>query len=233
MVEKKQIVYELMLKYSGPLSVEDFYGEVDKWAGEKGLEKELKRKSEEVKSKGKRIEYVVELWKSPVRAVKHMIRLRVLFDNVREIKKKSNNREAKFNEANVFINIDGWLETSLKSRWTQTNPIYTLFRTLYDKYIWGIGQNIGERYEGGVQADCYDLHKRLKSFFELYKTSAIVLFNTLLLFIFINILSFGYFIVKDVFVYKNQIFLKYGISLDKLYPYLQKQEINQLLRETW
>ncbi len=73
----------------------------------------------------------------------------------------------------------------------------------------------------------------IKSFFKFYKTSAIVIFNTFLLFIFVNFLIFSYFIVKDVFLYKNQIFLKYGISPDKLYPYLQKQEINQLLRETW
>ena len=169
MVEKKQIVYDLMLKYNGPLSVEDFYKEVDKWAMEKGLEKELKRKSENVTSKGKRIEYVVELWKNPVRAVKHMVQLRVLFDNVKEVKRKSKGRTINFNEANVFVNIDGWLETSLRSRWTQTNPAYAFLRTLYDKYIWGIGQSITERHEGPVQADCYELHKRLKSFFELYK----------------------------------------------------------------
>lgn len=158
-----------MLKYNGPLSVEDFYKEVDKWAREKGLEKEIKRKSEEVKSKGKRIEYAVELWKSPAREVKHMIKLRALFDNVREVSQKRRGRYVKFNEANIFVNIDGWVETILRSRWTQVNPLYVFFRTLYDKYIWGIGQTITERYEGPVQADCYELHKRLKSFFELYK----------------------------------------------------------------
>ena len=169
MVEKKHVVVELMLKYNGPLSVEDFYKEVDKWANEKGMEKEIKRKSEEVKSKGKRIEYVVELWKSPAMAVKHMVQLRVLFDNVREVKRKRKGHDIKFNEANVLINIDGWLETRLTSRWTQVNPLYAFLRTLYDKYIWGIGQNLTEANEGPVTVYCYDLHKRLKSFFELYK----------------------------------------------------------------
>ena len=169
MVEKKHVVVELMLKYNGPLSVEDFYKEVDKWANEKGMEKEIKRKSEEVKSKGKRIEYVVELWKSPAMAVKHMVQLRVLFDNVSEVKRKRKGHDINFNEANVLINIDGWLETDLTSRWTQVNPLYAFFRTLYDKYIWGIGQNLTEANEGPVTVYCYDLHKRLKSFFELYK----------------------------------------------------------------
>src|SRR3989344_7446178 len=102
MVEKKQLVYDLMLKYNGPLSVEDFYGEVDKWTSEKGMEKEVKRKSEDVKSKGKRIEYVVELWKSPAREVKQMVQLRALFDDVKEAKKKIKGRTINFNEADVF-----------------------------------------------------------------------------------------------------------------------------------
>ena len=169
MVEKKHVVYDLMLKYSGPLSVEDFYKEVDKWANEKGMEKEIKRKSEEVKSKGKRIEYAVELWKNPIRAVKHMVQLRVLFDDVREVKKKSKGRTINFNQAKVFVNIDGWVETKLASRWTQANPLYAALRTLYDKYIWGIGQNLTEANEAPVTAYSYDLHKRLKGFFELYK----------------------------------------------------------------
>ena len=169
MVEKKHIAIELMLKYNGPLSVEDFYKEVDKWADENGMEKEIKRKTENVTSKGKKIEYAVELWKRPIRAVTQMVQLRVLFDNVNEVKRKRKGYDINFNEANVLVNIDGWLETSLKSRWTQVNPLYSFLRTLYDKYIWGIGQNLTEANEGPVTVYCYDLHKRLKSFFELYR----------------------------------------------------------------
>lgn len=169
MVEKKQLVFDLMIKYNGPLSIEDFYAEVEKWIKEKGLEKELKRKSEDVTSKGKKIEWVIEAWKRPVRAVKHMIRLRVLLDNVEEIKVKRKGHTLRMNKANVLVSIDGWLETSLTSRWTQMNPLYAFFRTLYDKYIWNVGSNVTEANEGPVTDDCYDLHKRLKSFFELYK----------------------------------------------------------------
>ena len=170
MVEKKHIVLDLMLKYSGPFSVEEFYEEVEKWMKERNLHKDQKRKSENITASGKKIEWIIEAWRSPVRAVKQMVRLRVLFDDVEEVKIKRNGHTLKINKGNVFVNIDGWMETSLTSRWTAVNPLYAFFRTLYDKYIWGIGSNVTEANEGPVTEDCYDLHKRLKAFFELYKT---------------------------------------------------------------
>ncbi|MBW2976462.1 hypothetical protein KY347_03375 [Candidatus Woesearchaeota archaeon] len=173
MVEKKQLVYDLRLSYNGLLSIEEFYAEVEKWLTEKGMYKDLKRKSEDVTSKGKKVEWVIECWKSPVRAVKQVVRLRALFNNVREIKlrKKEKKHTLRLNQADVLIVIDGFLETSLTGRWTQ-KPLYSFFRTLYDKYIWMIGSTITERHEGPVTEDCYDLHKRLKAFFSLYKIKA-------------------------------------------------------------
>ena len=168
MVEKKQVVYDLMLKYNGPLSVEGFYREVEKWMKERGLQKEIKKKSENVTSKGKKIEWNIECWKSPARAIKQMVVIQALFDNVKEIKIEKKGKNLKTNQASVFINIEGWIEASLTSRWTQS-PLYTFFRNLFDKYIWPIGGGEMESHEGVVSEDCYDLHKRLKAYFELYK----------------------------------------------------------------
>ena len=168
MVEKKHVVFDLRVAYNGPLSIEEFYAEVEKWMEEKGLQKELKRKSENVTSKGKKIEWIIEAWRNPVRAVKQVVRLQALFNNLKEIRIKRKGHNIKINQADVLITIDGFVETSLTSRWTQA-PFYQFFRTMYDKYIWNIGMTITERHEGLVNADCYDLHKRLKAFLELYK----------------------------------------------------------------
>ena len=164
MVEKKQIVYDLMLKYNGPLSVEEFYSETEKWMREKGMHKELKRKSEQVTPKGRRIEWIIEAWKSFDHDNKEVVRLRALFDTVKEVNIKRKNRSIRFNEGDVFIVIEGFLETQLAKRWTQ-KPMYFFLRTLYDKYIWPILN----KYDGEVLADSYDLHKRLKAFFDVYK----------------------------------------------------------------
>ena len=140
MVEKKHIVFDLRLSYNGPLSIEDFYAEVEKWMEEKGLQKDLKRKSEDVMQKGKKIEWIIEAFKGLTSEVKHLVRLQA----------------------------DGFIETSLTSRWTQA-PLFQFLRTLFDKYIWNVGHSGAEMHESIVYEDCYDLHKRLKAFFNLSK----------------------------------------------------------------
>ena len=136
---------------------------------EKGLQKDIKRKSEDVTSKGKKIEWIIEAWGNPVRAVKHVVRLRALFDNVKEIKIERKGHTHKINQADVLIVIDGFIETSLTSRWTQVNPLFSFFRTLFAKYIWDIGQTITDDHAVPVTEYFYDLHKRLKAFFNLDK----------------------------------------------------------------
>lgn len=168
MTEKKHVVLDLRLSYNGPLSVEEFYREVEKWIEEKGMQKELKKKSEEVTSKGKRIEWIIEAWREPRHLIKQVVRLRALLDDVKEIRIKKKNHAIRMNEADALFVIDGFIETKLGHLWT-LNPLYSFLRTLYDKYIWGIGMTETERYEGPVSSDCYELHKRLKAFLSLYK----------------------------------------------------------------
>ena len=163
-MEKKHIVHDLKVNYNGPLSIEGFYAEVDKWLDERGLEKEIKRKSEDVNPKDKKIEWVIEAWKEVTQHVKRVVRLRVLFDNVKEIRVKRRGHTIRVNQADVLVDIDGFLETKLQYQWTQ-HPIYTFLRVLYDKYVW----MIIEKHEGPVNQDCYDLHRRLTSFFNLSK----------------------------------------------------------------
>jgi hypothetical protein len=165
MVEKKHIVNELKLNYNGPLLIENFYREVENWMSEKGMQKDLKRKSEEVGSKGKKIEWEIEAWKAISHVVKEIVRIRVLFNNVREARIKRKGHDVRINQVEALIFIDGFLETKLSKQWHQ-NPLFFFLRTLYDKYIWKIWS---ERYDDSVIEDCYDLHKRLKAFSSLSK----------------------------------------------------------------
>lgn len=164
MVEKKHIVFDLRISYNGPLSIENFYEEVEKWMEEKGLQKDLKRKSEDVTPKGKKSEWIIEAWKKLTSDHKHVVRLRALFDNVKELKIKRKGHSVKINQADVLIVIDGFLETSLTDRWTQ-KPLFAFLSRLYDKYIW----MVLEKYDEPISEDCYDLHKRLQAFFNLSK----------------------------------------------------------------
>ena len=168
MAEKKHVLHDLRLTYSGPVSVEEFYNEVEKWMEEKGLSKDIKKKSEEVTPKGKRIEWHIEAWEEPKHRVRRVVILRALFDNVKEIMLKRGGRNIKINQADILIDIDGFMETHLIHQWT-TTPFYQFFRTLFDKYIWPIGMTETERFEGPVSDYCVDLHKRLRAFLSIYK----------------------------------------------------------------
>jgi len=167
-MEKKHVVFDLRISYNGPLSIVEFYAEVEKWMDEKGLQKDLKRKSEDVSSKGKKIEWIIEAWNEATHLVKQTVRLRALFTNVKELKLKRKGRTVRINQVEALMVIDGFMETKLGKQWTM-NPLYHFLRVMLDKYIWNIGMTETERFEGAVYDNSYDLHKRLKAFFDLSK----------------------------------------------------------------
>ena len=66
-----------------------------------------------------------------------------------------------------------------------------------------------------------------------YKFIAIIFFSVFLLFAFINVLMYGYQVIRDIGFYKDQIFFSYNKPLEKIYPTLMGREVNLLLYETW
>lgn len=73
-----------------------------------------------------------------------------------------------------------------------------------------------------------------KTVIKYYKLTAIILLNILLLFLFVNILCFTGFKIKDaIFKQKNIISEKYHQALSEVYPGWTEKEINQLLTEIW
>lgn len=165
MVEKKIVVYDLRLSYNGPLSIEDFYKEVDDWTREKGMEKEIKKKMEHINPKGKEIEWTVECWKKVADYGWEIVRLRAIFHNVKEVDVLKRGRRMRINQADALLIFDGILETDVSHKWEQ-KPLFYFLRALFDKYIYKFHT---EKHFGVVYADTHDLHKRLKAFFSLYK----------------------------------------------------------------
>ncbi len=164
MTEKKQIVHGLRLHYSGPFSVEEFYAEVEDWMEKKHLHKEIKRKSEHIVKNSKKGDWMIEAWKSFDHFEKEMIQIHATMHDLKERSVIRNKKTVKFQYAEVYIEINGYIESEYTYQWTQA-PIYYFVKSLYDKYIWPIL----DKYDGAVYGDCYDLHKRLKAYFELYR----------------------------------------------------------------
>lgn len=166
MSEKKQVLYDLRTTYSGPFAVEDFYAEVDNWISEKGLEKEPKKKMEHVTKNGKRIEWVIEAH-SHLDDLHHcVIVLRALLDNVREVVIKKGGKKVRINNGDVFVNVDGFIESHIHGSFYQVKPVYYFIRALADKYIYNFWS---DKYDSLVKANGHDLFKRIRAFFNLQR----------------------------------------------------------------
>ena len=166
MVEKKQVLYDFRTAYSGPFIVEDFYAEIDSWIREKGFEKEPKKKMEHVTKNGKKIELVVEAHRHLDELHHSIIVLRALLDNVKEATIKKNGKKIMINSGDVFVNIDGWVQSHIHGSFYQVKPIYYFIRAVIDKYVYNFWSF---KYDGIVAADGQDLFKRIRAFFNLQK----------------------------------------------------------------
>ncbi|MDP3765290.1 MAG: hypothetical protein Q8R04_02155 [Nanoarchaeota archaeon] len=166
MVEKKQVLYDLRTNYNGPFSVEDFYAEVENWIKEKGFEKEPKKKSEHVTKNGKKIEWVIEVHHHLDDLHHTVIVMRALLDNIREVVIKKDGKKIRINNGDVFVNIDGFIQSHIYGSFFQIRPIYYFIRALIDRYIYNFWSF---KYDGAVNSDGRELFKRITSFFNVQK----------------------------------------------------------------
>ena len=166
MTEKKQVLYDLRTTYNGPFVVEDFYAEVDNWIKEKGFEKEPKKRMEHVTKNGKKIELVVEINRRLDDLYYGIVVMRALLDNIKEVVIKRNGKKIRINNGDVFINIDGFLQSNIHGSFWQVRPVYYFIRALIDKYLYNFWS---DKYDGAVNSDGRELFKMLQSFFNLQK----------------------------------------------------------------
>ena len=166
MSEKKQVLYDLRVTYSGPLLVEDFYAEVDNWINEKGYEKEPKKKMEHVTKNGKKIEWVIESHRHLDNLHHGVVVLRALLDNVHESVVKKGGKKIRINNCDALIDINGFIESHVHGSFYQVKPVYYFIRTLVDRFVYNFWS---DRYDGAVKDDCSDLFKRVRSFFNVQK----------------------------------------------------------------
>jgi hypothetical protein len=157
MVEKKFAVSELKIKYDGPLDIVEFFKVVEDWIEKKGLNKEIKKKSQEVTAKRKRLSWMIEIWEMPSDYAKRVVRLQALFNNIKDAKIKGKNVDT----ADVLIILDGILETDLDYRWHQ-KPTHYFLRAVYDKFF---SKFYTHRFEGKLTADTYELYHCIMDYF--------------------------------------------------------------------
>ena len=158
MVEKKIVIDNITVGYSGLFRVTDFYKAIEAWIEKNNMEKETKKKLHHVLKDGKKIEWLIEIWETPSDYAKRVVRLRALFNNVKDV--SVNGKD--MNNGDALIMIDGILETDIEGKWHQ-KPTHFFLRALYDKYFNKFYTN---RFEGKLAADCYHIRDYIMEFFK-------------------------------------------------------------------
>ena len=75
--------------------------------------------------------------------------------------------------------------------------------------------------------------KSYKKIAKCYRVAALTTFNILVLFVFIILILSFMFYIKDQLRVSNPVSNKYGKKVLSLYPHMNEQQINILLKETW
>src|SRR3989338_741252 len=164
MVERKICVSELRIAYNGPIDVVDFFRAVEDWIDKKGMHKEIKKKSEEVMPKSRKVEWFIEIWEMAADYAKPLVRLQALFKDIKDATVMVQGRQRTIQNADVLCILDGILETHLEGRWYQ-KPTHYFVRAIIDKYINKFYTN---RFEAKLIADTYELYHYLMAYFNSY-----------------------------------------------------------------
>ena len=166
MTEKKYALYDLRVNYNGPVNIEDFFAEVDKWIESNDYRRENKKHLERVTKEGKQIEWVIEAHRALSDIVTSVLKLRVLFKNVKEIVVKKHGKRLRTNHVDVLISVDAIIESHFSETWWHGKVVFQVIRTLLDKFVY---QFWTFKYDGIVQADGHSLFKQLRAFLSLQK----------------------------------------------------------------
>ena len=87
---------------------------------------------------------------------------------VKETKKKlehitKDGKKIRINNADVFVNVDGFIQTHMHGTFWQIKPIFYFIRSLIDQYIWNFWSF---KWDSSVNEDGHDLFKTIWQFFE-------------------------------------------------------------------
>jgi len=165
MAEKKLVVDQVRLNYSGLFSVTDLYQLVDNWLREYAYDKYEKKNEEIVTPAGKDIILELRPWMKITDYAKNEIRIRMFMKDVKEVEVEKDGAKIKLNQGDIQIILDGYTVTDYENRW-ESKPVFVFLRTVFDKYIFKF---YTDRFENVLIEDVNHLHMTMKSFLNLYR----------------------------------------------------------------
>ena len=165
MAERNYVVEQLGLEYEGLFDLAGLYEIIDDYFKKQGYEKTELENSEYITENGKQITLIIEPYKKISDYAKLMIRIKIIFSDIKEVQVEKDGEKFDVNNGNVSMVFDGYLETDYEGRLEQ-KPIYFFMRTIFDKFIYKI---YTKKFENEVSEDVKHLHDNIKAFLNLQK----------------------------------------------------------------
>ena len=105
MAEREVLVDKMRMTYEGLFSILDIYKLMDEWFEEKGYDKREAKNIESVFPEGKYVEIVVEPWKKLTEYAKSVIKVRMIFSDIKEVEVE---KELEFESKRDVIDFGFW-----------------------------------------------------------------------------------------------------------------------------
>lgn len=165
MAEKRHLIEDKKLRYSGLVDIREFYRYLEKWLMNRNYVKSETKNFEEVTEAGKSAS--VEL--KPTKKISDyaMLQLKILitcFKSI-DVDVKIDGQTKTMQDVEMEISFDAYLVTDYEDKW-EMRPVYFFFRTIMDKFVY---KGITSRHEQMVEKDCNDLIEEVKAFLNITK----------------------------------------------------------------
>ncbi len=163
MVERRLIVKDAEVSFSGFFKPDEVYAQVDKFIADKGYQKHEKNNYEYDYPEGKEMFVEKEPYKKITFYAKYVLNIKIMMSRVREVTVEvSKGKKEGMYRGDVKVVINGYLETDYEHRWDK--PFFFLLRHLFDHHIY---KHHTEEFEAGLKEEVEHLREILKTYFNI------------------------------------------------------------------
>lgn len=126
MSEKRLIIDQLRLNYSGLFNLGDMFRTIDAWFYEKGYDRHEKKNEEQILPSGRFVEIELRPWKKTTDYAKNEIRLRIFVKDMKDVEVEKDGVKLRLQQGDIHMIFDAFLETDYENRWESKPMFYFL-----------------------------------------------------------------------------------------------------------
>lgn len=165
MGEKLIVVKDLTVNYEGYFDSQGLYRLIDRFAMERGYDKNDTLHEVKVKEDGKYIKLDMRPEKTISDHIKFVIRTIIDIEKLTKETITVDGKEIKTNKGKVSIKFVGIVKSDYEGRW-KSHPGLVFLKTIMDKYVYG---TYDKDYKNMIKKDVFLLKNEISSYLNIHK----------------------------------------------------------------